>query len=152
VIKKSLLEAYHRHYDLTWTEFDNPTVQMTEKLIPITLEQVEWAEQFFPTIEENYPGWQEWRDYIANLLATDGGLTGEESHHSEPERPASHPLLLPWMKCQRMADWPIFDPSVDVEPNRQAKPEAHRLWRFKHYLNEMTAAETLGSIMWMLPE
>jgi uncharacterized ferritin-like protein (DUF455 family) len=26
------------------------------------------------------------------------------------------------------------------------------LWRFKHYLNEITAAETLGSIMWMTPE
>ena len=51
-----------------------------------------------------------------------------------------------------MPDWPIFDPNVDVEPDRKAQPEAHRLWRFKHYLNEMTAAETLGSILWMTPE
>jgi uncharacterized protein DUF455 len=153
VIKKSLLEAYHRHYDLTWTEFDNPTVKLTEKLIPVTLEQVEWAEEFFPKIQENYPRWQEWQSYIASLLTADGGLTGEDEPQPEPERPAHHEqLLLPWMKCQRMADWPIFDPSVDVEPDRQTKPEAHRLWRFKHYLNEMTAAETLGSIMWMLPE
>ena len=51
-----------------------------------------------------------------------------------------------------MPDWPIFDPDADFEPDRKAEPEAHRLWRFKHYLNEMTAAETLGSILWMTPE
>ena len=51
-----------------------------------------------------------------------------------------------------MPDWPIFNPDEDVEPERKADPEGHRLWRFKHYLNEMTAAETLGSILWMLPE
>ena len=51
-----------------------------------------------------------------------------------------------------MPDWQIFDPEADFEPDRKSDPEAHRLWRFKHYLNEMTAAETLGSILWMTPE
>ncbi len=51
-----------------------------------------------------------------------------------------------------MPDWPIFNPGVDIEPNRKTEPEAHRLWRFKHYLNEITAAETLGSILWLTPE
>jgi hypothetical protein len=59
---------------------------------------------------------------------------------------------LPWRECQREPDFPIFDPTTDVEPDREAQPDAHREWRFRHYLNEMTAAETLGSILWMTPE
>jgi hypothetical protein len=152
VVKKALLEAYQKHYDLTWTEFDNPTVKLTEKLIPVTEKQVTWAEQFFAEIEPKYDGWQEWQVYIASLLAADGGITGAETPKPTPQRPTDHLLLLPWMECQRMPDWPIFDPSIDIEPDRKVEPEAHRLWRFKHYLNEITAAETLGSIMWMTPE
>jgi hypothetical protein len=152
VIKKALLQAYRSHPDVTWSDFDRPTVKTTEKLLPTTEQQVEWAEQFFASIEQNYPGWQMWHDYIAGLLAADGGVTGTQPSTIEPERPDGYPLLLPWYKCQRMPDWPIFDPNVDFEPDRKAEPEAHRLWRFKHYLNEMTAAETLGSILWLTPE
>lgn len=152
VIRKSLLEAYRHHPDVTWNEFDHPTVKVTEKILPAIERQVAWAERFFAGIEQNYPGWEAWRDYIAGLLAAAGGVTGTEPAAAAPERPANHPLLLPWKECQRMPDWPIFDPSVDVEPDRKVEPEAHRLWRFKHYLNEMTAAETLGSILWMTPE
>jgi hypothetical protein len=63
-----------------------------------------------------------------------------------------HTLLLPWKQCQREPEFPIFDPDSDVEPDRELEPEAHREWRFRHYLNEMTAAETLGSILWMTPD
>jgi hypothetical protein len=152
VIKKALLDAYRTHPDVTWEAFDNPTVKVTENLIANTEKQVAWAEQFFPTIAANYPGWEGWRDYIAGLLAADGGVTGAEPKQPAPARPANHPLLLPWKQCQRMPDWPIFNPDDDIEPDRKAEPEAHRLWRFKHYENEMTAAETLGSILWMTPE
>ncbi len=152
VIKKALLEAYRSHPSVTWSDFDRPTVQITEKLLPALERQVAWAEKFFTEIDARYPGWETWRDYVAGLLAADGGVTGMEAKAAEPHEPDNHPLLLPWMNCQRMKDWPIFDPSVDFEPDRKAEPEAHRLWRFKHYLNEMTAAETLGSILWMTPE
>ncbi len=152
VVKKALLAAYHAHPEATWNAFDNPTVVTTAKALPAIERQVEWAEAFFATIAPNYPGWEAWRDYIAGLLAADGGVTGADEPAAEPQRPDGHPLLLPWQECQRMPGWPIFDPSVDIEPNRKAAPEAHRLWRFKHYLNEMTAAETLGSILWLTPE
>jgi hypothetical protein len=152
VVKKGLLEAYRTHPETTWTDFDNPTVKVTEKLIAVTEKQVDWAEHFFPTIAANYPAWETWRDYIAGLLAADGGVTGAEPKSAEPARPKNHPLLLPWKQCQRMPGWPIFNPDADLEPDREKEPEAHRLWRFKHYLNEMTAAETLGSILWMTPE
>jgi hypothetical protein len=152
VVKRALLEAYRNHPETTWVEFDNPTVKVTEKLIPVTEKQVAWAEHFFAEIAPGYSGWQDWRNYLAGLLASDGGVTGAESSKSTPERPGDHPLLLPWKECQRMPDWPVFDPSTDIEPDRKSEPEAHRLWRFKHYLNEITAAETLGSILWMTPE
>lgn len=152
VIKKSLLEAYRQHPETTWNAFDRPTVQITEQLIPTLEKQIAWAEACFAAIQGNYPGWEAWRDYIAGLLVADGGVTGAGERQPAPARPDNHPLLLPWRECQRMANWPIFDPNADVEPDRKAQPEAHRLWRFKHYLNEMTAAETLGSILWMTPE
>jgi hypothetical protein len=152
VIKKQLLEAYRSHPEVTWSDFDRPTVKITETLLPALQRQVDWAERFFAEVDTRYPGWEAWRDYIAGLLAADGGVTGLAAPIEEPEEPGAHPLLLPWKECQRMPDWPIFDPSVDIEPDRKAEPEAHRLWRFKHYLNEMTAAETLGSILWMTPE
>ncbi len=153
VVKKALLAAYRAHTGLTWEEFDNPTVKIIrEKLIDTTEKQVAWAEAFFPEVAARYPGWEAWQAYIAGLLAVDGGVTGAEPRQEPPARPAGHALLLPWKTCQRMPGWPIFDPDTDVEPDRQAEPEAHRLWRFKHYLNEMTAAETLASILWMTPE
>jgi hypothetical protein len=152
VIKKALLEAYRNHPQTTWADFDRPTVKLMERLIDLTERHVQWAENYFPTIEANYADWQTWRNYIAGLLASDGGVTGKEPKAELPARPDAHPLLLPFQQCQRMPGWPIFDPNVDFEPERTAEPEAHRLWRFKHYLNEITAAETLGSILWMTPE
>jgi hypothetical protein len=152
VVKKALLEAYGNHPEVTWSDFDRPTVKMTEKVLPTAERQVKWAEKVFAGIEQNYPGWQEWQNYIAGLLAADGGITGAEPPAAEPQHPGERALLLPWKECQRMKSWPIFDPSVDIEPDRKTNAEAHRLWRFKHYLNEMTAAETLGSILWMTPE
>lgn len=152
VIKKHLLDAYRNHPDTTWSDFDRPTVKVTDSLIAITEAQVAWAEAYFPTIQASYPGWEAWRDHISAALEADGGLTGGGPTSEAPTRPAERPLLLPWQTCQRLPGWPIFDPNVDVEPNRTEEPEAHRLWRFKHYLNEMTASETLGSILWMTPE
>ncbi len=152
VIKKALLEAYRTHPEVTWPDFDNPTVKITETLIPNTEKQVAWAEQYFSTIADRYSGWEAWRDYIAALLEADGGPTGAGPKRAAPQRPDERALLLPWKECQRMPDWPIFNPDEDIEPDRKADPEGHRLWRFKHYLNEMTAAETLGSILWMTPE
>ncbi|HVU13305.1 MAG TPA: DUF455 family protein [Phototrophicaceae bacterium] len=152
VVRKALLEAYRNHPETTWSGFDQPTVKLTEQVIPAIERQVAWAEDFFDTIEATYPGWEAWAHYIAGLLASDGGITGAEAKAPAPERPANHELLLPWMTCQREKGWPIFDPNADFEPDRKAQPEAHRLWRFKHYLNEMTASETLGSILWMTPE
>lgn len=152
VVKKGLLEAYRNHPETTWTAFDNPTVKLMERLIVVTEKQVAWAEQFFPQIESQYPGCQAWRDLIAGLLDADGGVTGAGPKSEAPAIPQERPLLLPWKECKRMPGWPIFDPGIDVEPDRKTEPEAHRLWRFKHYLNEITAAETLGSILWMTPE
>jgi hypothetical protein len=152
VVKKALLAAWHSHPDMTWSDFDRPTVKITEQLIPALERQVAWAEQFFPTIAASYPGWETGRDLVAGLLASDGGITGADARTPEPERPAGRVLLLPWKTCQRMPDWPIFDPDADYQPDRKADPEGHRLWRFKHYVNEMTASETLGSILWMTPE
>jgi len=96
---------------------------------------------------------QPWVAWLNGLLAADGGIAGDgPKAGSVPARPPGHDNLLPWKTCQRMPDWPIFDPEADIQPDRDAEPEAYRLWRFKHYLNEMTAAETLGSLLWMLPE
>ena len=153
VVKKALLDAYRQHPATTWLDFDRPTVKvLADRLIEMTTRQVAWAEGFFPTVEANYPDWETWRDYVAGLLSAYGGVTGVGDVAPAPLRPQDHPLLLPWKTCQRMPRWPIFDPSMDIEPDRETEPEAHRLWRFKHYLNEMTAAETLGSILWMTPE
>lgn len=152
VVKTALRDAYRSHPETTWSDFDRPTVKVTEKVLPAIERQVAWAETFFDSIKHQYPGWEAWRDYIASLLAAAGGVTGSVAKTPAAARATHRPLLLPWKACQRMSGWPIFDPSVDFEPDRKAEPEAHRLWRFKHYLNEMTAAETLGSILWLTPE
>lgn len=152
VAKAALLDAFREHPERTWATFDSPTVMITQTLLSTLERQVAWAQSFIITIADRYPGWERWRDYAAALLTSDGGVSSLGETSAAPEAPGDHPLLLPWMECQRMADWPIFDPDADIQPDREAEPEAHRLWRFKHYLNEMTAAETLGSILWMTPE
>ena len=81
---------------MTWEAFDKPTVKVTESLIANTEKQVAWAEQFFPTIAANYPGWETWQGYIAGLLAADGGVTGIAPKSAAPARPDDRSLLLPW--------------------------------------------------------
>jgi hypothetical protein len=152
VVKKGLLEALRNHPDTTWDAFDNPTVRVTEQIRPALEKQVAWAEQYFETIKASYPGWETWRDYVAALIEADGGITGSAPKGPMPTRPDGYALLLPWQTCQRLPNWPIFDPDNDAQPERTQDPEGYRLWRFKHYVNEMTASETLGSILWMLPE
>jgi hypothetical protein len=153
VVKKQLADAFRQHADRTWGAFDNPTIRAIERLLPALDAQVAWAEAFLPQIADRYPDVQPWVAWLNGLLAADGGIAGDgPKAGSVPARPPGHDNLLPWKTCQRMPDWPIFDPEADIQPDRDAEPEAYRLWRFKHYLNEMTAAETLGSLLWMLPE
>lgn len=155
VVKKALLETYRRHPQLTYPVFDKPTIKVLEELTEIAERQVAWAEKTVAELsnERDPASWQPWQEYIAGLLAAAGGVAGSESAPAQlPARPKGHALLLPWKECQRERDFPIFNPETDVEPDREKEPEAHREWRFKHYLNEITAAETLGSILWMAPE
>lgn len=151
VVKKALLETYRLHPTLTYPVFDRPTIKVLGELTEIYERQVAWAEAMAAQLAPRYQpsGWQ---DYIAALFAAAGGTDGAVAAVSVPDRPANHSLLLPWQQCQREPGWPIFDPESDVEPDRATQPDAHREWRFRHYLNEMTAAETLGSILWMTPE
>jgi hypothetical protein len=155
VVKRALLETYQRHPQLTYPVYDRPTVKVLGELTEIAGRQVTWAEQRLAELDSR-PGaadWRAWQAYIAGLLAAAGGVEGADQVPAVvPERPAGHALRLPWQECQREPDFPIFDPAIDVEPDRETQPEAHREWRFRHYLNEMTAAETLGSILWMTPE
>ncbi len=152
VVKKALLQAYRSHPDTTWKEFDNPTVMVTEHLVEVTARQVDWAESFMISIRDRYPGWGAWQEYLSGLLDADGGLSGMGKPLAGPPCPEPRRLRLPWMECQRMPGWPVFDPQQDIQPDRLQDPGGYRLWRFKHYLNEITAAETLGSILWMTPE
>jgi len=155
VVKRALLEEYRRHPHLTYQVFDAPTVRVLGELTGICERQVAWAEQMMAEVSAAHPDlhWQPWQDYIAGLLAAAGGVDGDQPAPSQQvARPAGHELLLPWRECQREPDFPIFDPDSDIEPDAETQPEAHRAWRFKHYLNEMTAAETLGSILWLTPE
>ena len=152
VVKRNLLQAYRSHPESTWQDFDLPTVKVIDRLIGLTEKQVEWAESIFGNIKERYPNWSIWQNYIADLLHADGGVSGTEQQADMPSRPEGYDLLLPWQECQRETGWSIFNPLEDIEPDRVSESEAHRLWRFKHYLNEITAAETLGSILWMTPE
>jgi len=151
VVKKALLETYRLHPTLTYPVFDRPTVKVLGELTEIYERQVAWAGQMVTQLAPSYEA-TAWRDYIAALFATAGGTDGSEAATPLPERPEGHALLLPWKECQREPGFLLFDPATDVEPDRATQPEAHREWRFRHYLNEMTAAETLGSILWMTPE
>lgn len=155
VVKKGLLEAYRRHPAMTNPVPDRPTVKLMQELTEIGERQVAWAENQVVelTAKAGNENWRAWRMYISGVLAAAGGVDGSKHvSATTPPRPEGHALLLPWKECQREPGWIIFNPDTDVEPDRDTQPEAHREWRFRHYLNEMTAAETIGSILWMTPE
>ena len=62
--------------------------------------------------------------------------------------------ILSLVLCQLLGPvaWILGKGDMAEIDSGRMDPEGHRLWRFKHYLNEMTAGETLGSILWMTPE
>jgi len=158
VVKKALLETYRLHPTLTYPVFDRPTIKVLGELTEIYEHQVAWAEQMIAQWEQGSGRAGEcgsvgvWHGYIAAVLVAAGGVDGSETATRFPPRPEGHARLLPWKECQREPGFLLFDPATDVEPDRATQPDAHREWRFRHYLNEMTAAETLGSILWMTPE
>ena len=68
VVRKALLEAYRHHPETTWSDFDRPTVKLTEQLIPALERQVAWAEAVLRDDQANYPGWEAWRDYCRRTV------------------------------------------------------------------------------------
>ena len=115
-----------------------------------------WAEQTLAELSQGQAGatdWRPWQEYIAGLLTAAGGVDGA------PQAPVARLSVPPGIPCScpgmNASASRIFRSSILLSTSsRTAKrqPEAHREWRFRHYLNEMTAAETLGSILWMTPE
>ncbi len=146
VIKPALIDAYRWHIAQTFANPDAPTLYAFRHILIDEEEQVRWGEQ----VLANHPV-GEWEQYIADLLAAAGGVTGQSTRVSPKSKNTNRKAFTPPRQAARDAR---FNPV-----NRQAgqvikEPDVtvRRQMEFENYSQEMLAAETVALVIYLSPQ
>ena len=146
VIKPALVDAYQWHIGQTFANPDAPTLYAFKHILIDKEEQLAWAADL---LSDHPVG--VWETYIADLLTTAGGVTGQESRQPAPNRPASYTPFQPPKTCAR-------DKRFNTSNRRAGQklpeidPAAKRTLEFESYSQEMLAAETVALIIYLSPD
>jgi hypothetical protein len=150
VIKPALVAAYQWHINQTFANPDAPTLYAFKHILMDEEEQLAWAKD---ALAEHPAG--AWEAYLAGLLATAGGVTGQAERSPAPSYPvetlgAPIQFSAPRMAARdsrfslvnRNAGKRVTDP--DIATRRQLE--------FESYSQEMLAAETVALVIYLSPE
>ena len=146
VIKPALVAAYRWHIEQTFANPDAPTLYAFKHILIDEEEQLTWAAEI---LSDHPVG--EWEIYIADLLASAGGVIGQDVRQSIPKRPACYTRFEPPKTCAR-------DVQFNAANRRagQKLPESDldtkRTLEFESYSQEMLAAETVALIIYLSPD
>jgi hypothetical protein len=146
VIKPALVEAYRWHIGQTFANPDAPTLYAFKHILLDEEEQIRWGQQ---ALAHHPIG--EWEQYIADLLAAAGGVTG---HHPRTDRQASKVTRQLFAPPRQAARDPRFSPvnrkagQVITDPDVATR----RRLEFENYSQEMLAAETVALVIYLSPQ
>jgi hypothetical protein len=145
VIKPALARAYRWHMAQTFANPDAPTLYAFKHILLDEEEHMRWAAE---TLADHPVS--EWEQYIANLLAAAGDITGRAPHTAAATAPACHkPFAVP---RQAARDTRFKLAYRDAGRLPQAEDAAtERLREFESYSQEMLAAETVALVLYLSP-
>ncbi|MDX2008460.1 MAG: DUF455 family protein [Meiothermus sp.] len=149
VLKKQLAAAYRAYIRRTHQVQDAPSLPVLRRLALELEEQVRWAEGAVRELADTGDktrGAQRWMQYAEDVLAAVGGVDGLGEAGPAATVPPGYNLLLPFPEVKRDSR---FRATIDGAPQPDpADTLATVLWQFNNYVQEMQAAETLGSTLW----
>ena len=149
VLKRQLLQAYERYIRDTYDIYDLPSVLALQGILPRRRSQLDWAERIVPELAsdgEKQRGLRRWLRYAEEVIQALGGIDGVMPAAELPLAPPAYSSLLPFSDARRDARFTIETAPMDI-PDENDQP-ARTIWQFANYVQEMQAAETLGSILW----
>lgn len=145
VIKPALAEAYRWHLTQTFANPDAPTLYAFKHILVDEDEHTSWAAA---ALADHPTG--AWEQYIADLLAAAGGITGQQDRAAAPAVPAGRtPFVVP-RQAARDERFVLENRAAGLLP-LALDPAAERLREFESYSQEMLAAETVALILYLSP-
>ncbi len=145
VIKPALADAYRWHMQQTFANPDAPTLYAFKHILVDEIEQIGWAEA---ALADHPAG--AWEQYIADLLAAAGGITGRAPRADAPTAPAGRrPFAVPY-QAARDERFTLVNREAGMLP-QGADAAAERQREFESYSQEMLAAETVALVIYLSP-
>lgn len=149
VLKRQLAAAYRGYIRNTHQVQDAPSIPVLKRLALELEEQVHWAEGMVHELAdsgEKSRGAKRWMQFAEDVISGIGGLDGSAEPGLEAVVPPGYSLLLPFPEAKRD---PRFRATVDGAPEPDSSDTLGQvLWQFNNYVQEMQAAETIGSTLW----
>jgi len=149
VIKPALVGAYRWHIEQTFANPDAPTLYAFKHILLDEEEQTRWAAE---ALADHPAG--EWEIYIREILAAAGNVTGQETRGDIPAPPGNRTPFSPPKEAARDTRF-----SGATAANRRAGQKlpktdmaTKRQLEFESYSQEMLAAETVASIIYLSPD
>jgi hypothetical protein len=145
VIKPALARAYRWHMQQTFANPDAPTLYAFKHILLDEEEHMRWAAE---ALVDHPAG--EWEQYIGDLLAAAGDITGNAPRATTPATPACRAPFATPREAARDARFKLVDRNAGKLP--QATDAAtERQLEFESYSQEMLAAETVALILYLSP-
>ncbi|MEZ4731350.1 MAG: hypothetical protein R3E79_29880 [Caldilineaceae bacterium] len=146
VIKPALVEAYRWHIGQTFANPDAPTLYAFKHILLDEEEQVHWAQA---ALVDHPVG--AWEQYLADLLAAAGGVTGQAPRVHRPSSIVHRKEFTPPRQAARD---PRFSPVNRKAGQVLTDPDilTRRRLEFENYSQEMLAAETVALVIYLSPQ
>lgn len=146
VIKPALVQAYRWHLEQTFANPDAPTLYAFKHILVDEEEQLRWAAEALA----GHPSGA-WEQYIRDLLATAGGITGHETRPPTPAAPTNRTPFLPATKAARDSRFTLVNRRAG-QVISQSDVSTRRQMEFESYSQEMLAAETVAQVIYLSPQ
>lgn len=146
VIKPALVKAYRWHCDQTFANPDAPTLYAFTHILLDEEAQVQWGAD---ALADHPRG--AWEEYVADLLAAAGGVTGLATRPPQPSRPASCCEFHAPRQAARDERFSLVNRKagqVLTDPDLLTR----RRLEFENYSQEMLAAETVALVIYLSPQ
>lgn len=150
VVIPSLIDALATHENATFPNSDLPSVHAIKHALIDLRGQLERAEPLLAEAEasgEVTAAAREWQDYITQLLAYAGGVSGlQERPITPPAAPASRTSFVAPREARRDGRFS----ELAADPAQMPGEEdyvGHTVEEFERYSTEMLAAETVALVM-----
>jgi hypothetical protein len=154
VITPSLIRALESHEAATFPNSDQPSVHVITHALLDLCAQLARAEALLASVAPAGPGpaaARAWENYLRQLLAAAGGISGREPRPSAtPRAPKVRTEFVVPQEAgrdarftQRQADPGVMPPEEDYR--------GHTVEEFERYSTEMLAAETVALVMFSVP-